>query len=240
MAWPHFSPTKDLSYHLPPPMKFPNIFTRIAVSTYDNAKMLEIIKCFQETGKGFFNIQILILNSESTNKHKKKREENNNNKKPQTSSSSSGAGGCHWGGGEGGGGEGGGGDGGGGGEGGGGGGEKTGGGGGGGGGGGRGGEDLGGGGGGSDGGGKATGGEGTGIGGDGGGGEGKEGTKGAHLNELQSTGLDKKDLHCAALLCKGLAGKQFLLSSNARKFKQTGGSPVKKLYENVKFCNLGN
>lgn len=33
--------------------------------------MLEIIKCFQETGKDFFNIQILILNPEFTNKHVK-------------------------------------------------------------------------------------------------------------------------------------------------------------------------
>lgn len=79
------------------------------------------------------------------------------------------------------------------------------------------------------GGGTTTGGEGTGTGGEGGGGLGIVGTKGAHLNELQSTGLDKKDLHCPALLCEGLAGKQFLLSSKLANFKQAGGSPVKKL-----------
>lgn len=79
------------------------------------------------------------------------------------------------------------------------------------------------------GGGTTTGGEGTGTGGDGGGGVGIVGTKGLQLNELQSTGLDKKELHCAALLCKGLEGKQFLLSSKSDNLKQDGGSPVKKL-----------
>lgn len=73
------------------------------------------------------------------------------------------------------------------------------------------------------------GGEGTGTGGDGGGGGGKDGTKGEHLKELQSTGRDKNDLHCAADLCIGLFGKQFLRSSKSAKLKHTGGSPVKKL-----------
>ncbi|KAJ6673693.1 hypothetical protein OIU85_012680 [Salix viminalis] len=69
----------------------------------------------------------------------------------------------------------------------------------------------------------------TGGGGEGGGGGGKDGTKGAHLKELQSTGLDKNALHCAADLCNGLAGKQFLLSLESGRPKHTGGSPVKKL-----------
>lgn len=78
------------------------------------------------------------------------------------------------------------------------------------------------------------------TGGEGGGGGGREGTKGAHRKELQSTGLDKNDLHCAGDLCNGLAGRQFLRSSKSGSLKHVGGSPVKKLYENVKFCNRGN
>lgn len=72
-------------------------------------------------------------------------------------------------------------------------------------------------------------GEGIGIGGEGGGGGGKEGTKGLHLKELQSTGRDKNDLHCAVDLCNGLARRQFLRSSKLLTLRQTGGSPVKKL-----------
>lgn len=45
------------------------------------------------------------------------------------------------------------------------------------------------------GGGERRGGGGEGRGGEGGGGGGKAGTKGLHLNELQSTGRDKNDLH---------------------------------------------
>lgn len=90
------------------------------------------------------------------------------------------------------------------------------------------------------GGGTPTGGEGTGIGGEGGGGVGIGGTNGLQLNELQSTGLDKNDLHCAALLCKGLEGKQFFLSSKSANPKQDGGSPVKKLYAYVKFSKFGS
>ncbi|KAF5187542.1 hypothetical protein FRX31_022871 [Thalictrum thalictroides] len=41
-------------------------------------------------------------------------------------------------------------------------------------------------------------------------------------------------------LCAGLPGKQFLLSSKSETRKHTGGSPVKKLYEYVKFCKLGS
>ncbi|CBI28098.3 unnamed protein product, partial [Vitis vinifera] len=74
----------------------------------------------------------------------------------------------------------------------------------------------------------------------GGGGVGKEGTKGEHLKELQSTGRDKNELHCPADLCSGLPGKQFLLSSKSAKPKHAGGSPVKKLYENVKFSRFGS
>jgi hypothetical protein len=71
-------------------------------------------------------------------------------------------------------------------------------------------------------------------------GEGKEGSKGLHLNDLQSTGLDKTGAHSPGDLCNGLAGKQFLLSSTAGKAEQAAGSPVKKLSENVKFLRLGN
>lgn len=81
------------------------------------------------------------------------------------------------------------------------------------------------------------GGEGTGTEGEGGRGA---GTKGLHLNELQSTGLDKKDLHWAADRCAGLAGRQLRRSSKAARLRHTGGSPVKKLYENVKFSSLGS
>lgn len=64
------------------------------------------------------------------------------------------------------------------------------------------------------------GGEGTGIWGVG---------EGLQPNDWQLTGLDKNDLHCAADLCNGLLGKQFLLSSKPGKARHTGGSPVKKL-----------
>lgn len=80
-----------------------------------------------------------------------------------------------------------------------------------------------------------TGGGGDGRGGEGGGGGGKAGMKGVHLKELQSTGLDKNDLHCLADLWAGLLGKQFLRSLKSGRLKHTGGSPVKKLYEKVKF-----
>ncbi len=65
------------------------------------------------------------------------------------------------------------------------------------------------------------------TGGEGGGGVGKEGTKGEHLKELQSTGLDKNELHWPADFCSGLPGKQFILSSKSSNPKHTGGSPVK-------------
>lgn len=56
-----------------------------------------------------------------------------------------------------------------------------------------------------------------------------------HLNALQSTGFDKNDLHCPLGRCAGRPGKQFLRSLKSRTLKQAGGSPVKKLFENVKF-----
>ncbi|KAH1251757.1 hypothetical protein GmHk_05G014557 [Glycine max] len=62
-------------------------------------------------------------------------------------------------------------------------------------------------------------------------GEGGEGTNGLHLKELQSTGLEKNDLHCGGGLCAGLAGKQLSLSSNAGNARHAGGSLVKKLKE---------
>lgn len=68
-------------------------------------------------------------------------------------------------------------------------------------------------------------------GGDGGGGGGKNGTKGLHLNELQSTFFFKNALHCPSDRCLGRSGKQFLLSSKSGNCKHTGASPVKKLYE---------
>jgi len=71
-------------------------------------------------------------------------------------------------------------------------------------------------------------------------GKGKEGLKALHPNDLQSTGLDKNDAHSKSVFWNGLAGKQFLLSSEAGKPKHAGGSPVKKLSENVKFLRLGN
>lgn len=74
----------------------------------------------------------------------------------------------------------------------------------------------------------------------GGDGKGKEGLKALHPNDLQSTGLDKNDAHSTRVFWNGLAGKQFLLSSDAGKPKHAGGSPVKKLSENVKFLRLGN
>lgn len=74
----------------------------------------------------------------------------------------------------------------------------------------------------------------------GGDGKGKEGLKTLHPNDLQSTGLDKNDAHSTRVFWNGLAGKQFLLSSDAGKPKHAGGSPVKKLSENVKFLRLGN
>ncbi|KAL5189045.1 hypothetical protein HKD37_05G014352 [Glycine soja] len=58
-----------------------------------------------------------------------------------------------------------------------------------------------------------------------------EGTNGLHLKELQSTGLEKNDLHCGGGLCAGLAGKQLSLSSNAGNARHAGGSLVKKLKE---------
>lgn len=60
-----------------------------------------------------------------------------------------------------------------------------------------------------------------------------------HLNALQSTGFDKNELHCPLGRCSGLPGKQFLRSSESGTPKHAGGSPVKKLFENVKFWSLG-
>lgn len=65
------------------------------------------------------------------------------------------------------------------------------------------------------------------TGGDGGGGGGREGTKGAHRKEPQSTGLDRNDLHCAGNLCNGRFGRQFRRSSKSGSLKHDGGSPVK-------------
>lgn len=65
------------------------------------------------------------------------------------------------------------------------------------------------------------------------------GTNGAHPNEAQSAGCARNDLHCLADLCAGRFGMQFLRSSNVGTPRQAGGSPVKKLYEYVKFSSLG-
>ncbi|KAL9263090.1 hypothetical protein AKJ16_DCAP26043 [Drosera capensis] len=66
-------------------------------------------------------------------------------------------------------------------------------------------------------------------GGDGGGGGGRNGTKGLHLNELQSTFFFKNALHWPSDLCLGRSGKQFLLSSKSGNRKHTGASPLRQL-----------
>lgn len=84
-----------------------------------------------------------------------------------------------------------------------------------------------------------TGGGGDGI-GTGGGGAGREGTNPLHWKDPQSTGRDKNALHWPAERCAGRLGRQFLRSSKPGSAKHLGGSPVKKLYEKVKFSNLGS
>lgn len=77
-------------------------------------------------------------------------------------------------------------------------------------------------------------------GGKGKGGDGTGGANGAQWKELQRAGCCWNAAHCAGDRCAGRPGRQLTLSSNDGTLIHAGGSPVKKLYEKVKFCRRGS